>query len=290
VPSAPDNIDPNDPIELPGTHRWGGPLRATLILTAFMGMTLPLMPLQWVFVRTSPRAARTFPNWYHRRVCRLLGIRLHIEGEIPRNTPVLVVSNHVSWLDIPVLSAVAPLSFIAKREVGSWPFVSWLAKLQRTIFVDRTKRADIPKVAASMKQRLALGDTLLLFAEGTSSDGNRVLPFKSSLLAIAAAGGEDGVGSVRTQVQTLSLVYTHVHGVPLGRADRNLIGWYGDMAMGGHAWELLKAGPIDVTISISPPVDLATFADRKALTRHTENLVRENVTRVLRARTHDSSD
>ena len=267
-------------------------MRATGILVAFMALTLPLMPVQWLFLRASQRAARRFPNWYHRRVCGLLGIRLHIEGEIPRNAPVLLVSNHVSWLDIPVLSAVAPISFIAKREVGSWPFVSWLAKLQRTIFIDRTKRADIPKVAAVMRRRLAQGDTLVLFAEGTSSDGNRVLPFKSSLLTIVSAGSdatnntqESGeLDAQPSQVQTLSVVYTHVHGVPLGRADRNLIGWYGDMGMGGHAWSLLKAGPIDVTIKISPPVGLDSFSDRKALTRHTENLVRTNVSNLLRAR------
>lgn len=289
MPDAPETNDRQPPIELPGTHRFGGPIRAGAILTAFMGLTLPLMPLQWLFVKISPRAARTFPHWYHRRVCRLLGIRLHIEGEIPKNAPVLIVSNHVSWLDIPVLSAVAPVSFIAKREVGSWPFVSWLARLQRTIFVDRTRRTDLPKVAAAMQGRLAQGDTLILFAEGTSSDGNRVLPFKSSLLAIAATGGAGDGRAAGAKLQTLSIIYTHVHGVPLGRADRNLIGWYGDMEMGGHAWELLKAGPIDVTIRISPPVDLDTFADRKALTRHTEALVRRNVADALRARAGDNA-
>lgn len=289
---------PPSAIELPGTNQWSGPLRAICVLTAFFGMTLPLMPLQWLFLKLSPRSARTFPHWYHRRVCRLLGIRLHIKGAVPRDTPVLLISNHVSWLDIPVLSAVAPVSFIAKREVGSWPFVSWLARLQRTIFIDRTRRADIPVVAGAMRKRLAQDDTLVLFAEGTSSDGNRVLPFKSSLLAIVAAKAavpEDATGKP-PKVQTLSLVYTHIHGVPLSRADRNLIGWYGDMDMGGHAWSLLKAGPIDVSITISEPVNLDGFADRKALSRHAETLVRHNVSDAIRARpprqtaAHDADD
>lgn len=276
-------------VELPGINRWAGPIRATCVLAAFMALTVPLMPLQLVFLKIAPAWARTFPHWYHRRVCRLLGIRLHIDGVVPRDAPVLLISNHVSWLDIPVISAVAPVSFIAKREVGTWPFVSWLAKLQRSIFIDRTQRADIPKVAARMRARLMQGDTLVLFAEGTSSDGNRVLPFKSSLFAIAAAGGAAAALDQDTearppQVQTLSLVYTHIHGVPLSRADRNLIGWYGDMDMGGHAWSLLKAGPIDVVIKVSDPVNLDEFADRKALTRHAEALVRTNVADTLRAR------
>ncbi|MCB1510837.1 MAG: 1-acyl-sn-glycerol-3-phosphate acyltransferase [Hyphomicrobiaceae bacterium] len=269
---------------MPGLSDWANAARATIILAVFAALTLPLMPVQWALLRISSRAARRFPHWYHKRVCRLLGIRLHIKGEIPPDTPVLIVSNHVSWLDIPVLSAAAPVSFIAKREVGQWPFVSSLAKLQRTIFIDRARRSDVPKVAAEMQSRLQQGDTLVLFAEGTSSDGNRVLPFKSSLLAIAAAGNAENSIGRPVQLQTLAVVYTHVHGVPLGRANRHLIGWYGDMEMGGHAWSLLKAGPIDVTIRISPPLPLSEFADRKALARHTEDVVRANVVDVLRGR------
>lgn len=288
MPQDPQSTITPPAVDLPGINRWAGPIRATCVLAAFMALTVPLMPLQLLFLNILPAWARAFPHWYHRRVCRLLGIRLHIDGAVPRGAPVLLVSNHVSWLDIPVISAVAPVSFIAKREVGTWPFVSWLAKLQRSIFIDRTQRADIPKVAARMRARLMQGDTLVLFAEGTSSDGNRVLPFKSSLMAIVAAGGGSATGqdSVASppQVQTLSLVYTHIHGVPLSRADRNLIGWYGDMEMGGHAWSLLKAGPIDVAIKISDPVNLDDFADRKALTRHAEALVRANVADALRAR------
>ena len=125
----------------------------------------------------------------------------------------------------------------------------------------------------------------MLFAEGTSSDGNRVLPFMTSLFAAAQAVAE---GSQRAApdavVQTLSLVYTRLHGIPLGRADRPLVGWYGDMEMRSHAWQLLKSGPLDVRIRIGPPVPLASFADRKDLARHSEAEVREHVVRILRAR------
>lgn len=268
--------------DLPGQSSIGGPLRAVTVLTGFLGLTLPLMPVQWLLLRLSPNAARRFPHWYHRRVCRLLGIRHHIEGAIAGDKPVLVVANHVSWLDIPVLSAVAPLSFVAKSEVGTWPFVSSLARLQRTVFVDRRRRTDVGKVANAMRDRLADGDTLVLFAEGTSTDGNRVLPFKSALLSPAFGGEGAEDGGEDAVVQTLSLVYTHLHGVPLGRADRSLIGWYGDMEMGGHAWELLKAGPIDVRIVISEPMTLDSFSNRKELARLTEKNVRAGVVGVLR--------
>lgn len=258
-------------------------LRATGILAGFMGLTLPLMPVQALFVRISPRAARNFPHWYHRKVCRLMGVRLHIEGEVAKDKPVLLVSNHTSWLDIPVLSAVAPVSFVAKTEVGRWPFVASLARLQRTVFVDRARRTAVGGTASEMAERLAAGDKLVLFAEGTSTDGNRVLPFRSSLFAAAKPGTGAAAGDAEPVVQTVSIVYARLHGIPFGRADRPLVGWYGDMDMQSHAWQLLQSGPLDVVIRISPPIPLGRYPDRKALAEETENGVREGVVRILRA-------
>jgi 1-acyl-sn-glycerol-3-phosphate acyltransferase len=254
-------------------------LRASTILTVFFALTVPLMPLQAFFVRFYTRGARRFPNWYHRQVCRLLGITIKVEGEVAANRPVLLVANHTSWLDIPVLSAVAPLSFVAKKEVGKWPFVSSLARLQRTVFVDRTRRQSAGEAADQISARLSLGDTIVLFAEGTSSDGNRVLPFKTSLFG-AAKGGEDSA----TVVQTVAVVYTHLHGIPLGMVDRPRVGWYGDMEMQSHAWNLLKSGPLSVTVTIGPPTPLQSFAGRKELALVSERAVRRTVIRILRGR------
>jgi 1-acyl-sn-glycerol-3-phosphate acyltransferase len=261
-----------------------GAVRGGAILAAFFGFTVPLMPVQAAFLRLSPRQARAFPHWYHRRVCRLLGLRIDVDGEVASDRPVLLVANHTSWLDIPVLSAVAPVSFVAKKEVGGWPFVASLARLQRSVFVDRARRASAGEAAGEILSRLAEGDTIVLFAEGTSSDGNRVLPFLTSLFGAAKPAGNAEIEAPGAVVQTLSLVYTRLHGIPLGRADRPLVGWYGDMEMRSHAWRLLKAGPLDVRIRIGAPVPLASFADRKELARHSEAEVREHVVRILRAR------
>lgn len=261
-----------------------GALRGWTVLTGFFALTLPLMPVQAALVRFRPRQARTFPHWYHRQVCRILGVRIEVDGAVARDRPVLLVANHTSWLDIPVLSAVAPVSFVAKKEVAGWPFVSALARLQRTVFVDRNRRSAVGQAAGEIVTRLAKGDTVILFAEGTSSDGNRVLPFMTSLFSAAKpskAAAEEAPDAV---VQTLSLVYTRLHGIPLGRAERPLVGWYGDMEMLSHAWELLKAGPLDVRIRVGPPVPLGDFADRKALARYSETEVREHVVRILRDR------
>ncbi|MGO4682503.1 lysophospholipid acyltransferase family protein [Hyphomicrobium sp. 2TAF46] len=261
-----------------------GSLRASAVLAAFLCFTLPLMPVQALLLKMSPKAARRFPNWYHRQVCRILGISLEIDGAVVANAPVLLVCNHTSWLDIPVLSALAPVSFVAKLEVGGWPFVSALAKLQRSVFVDRTRRQATGDAAAEIMTRLKQGDTIVLFAEGTSSDGNRVLPFKTSLFG--AVSGE-GAKEPQVVVQTAAVVYTHVRGIPLSRADRPRIGWYGDMEMTSHAWGVLRSGPITVTIKVGPPVPLRDFKDRKDLALKTEREIRSAVIGILRGRPGD---
>jgi 1-acyl-sn-glycerol-3-phosphate acyltransferase len=263
-----------------------GTLRAVSILTGFFALTVPLMPIQAVLLRVSPAGARRFPHWYHRQVCRLFGIKLEIEGKVAGGQPVLLVANHTSWLDITVLSAVAPLSFVAKKEVAHWPFVSWLAKLQRSVFVDRGRRSAVGTTTNEIMARLAGGDTVVLFAEGTSSDGNRVLPFKTSLFAAAKPSSKAAAApsdAPHVVVQTLSLVYTRLHGVPLSRGARPIVGWFGDMEMQSHAWSLLKAGPLDVSIRIGAPIPLEDFADRKDLARRSETEIRENVVRLLRS-------
>ena len=228
-----------------------GTFRAATILTGFFGLTVPLMPLQALFVRVSPAAARRFPHWYHRQVCKLMGVRLTIEGQVMSDRPVLLVSNHTSWLDIPVLSAVAPVSFIAKKEVSRWPFVSWLARLQRTVFVDRERRGAVGETTNEIMARLCSGRHRRALRRGNVE---RRQP-RAAVQDIAVRGGEAFGESGRAAARCRScrrsrIVYTRLHGVPFGRADRPLVGWYGDMEMQSHAWQLLKAGPLDVRIRI----------------------------------------
>ncbi len=252
-----------------------------LVLGAFFALTFPLMPLQLLFLKLGSRHARNFPHWYHRQVCKLVGIRLNVEGEVAAEQGVLLISNHVSWLDITVLSAIAPVSFVAKQEVASWPFVSWLAKLQRSVFVDRNRRNEVGDKANEILDRLASGDHIVLFAEGTSSDGNSVVPFKTALFAAAKPSGGAKMGA-KVSAQTLAITYPKIYGLPLCRRGRHVIAWYGDMDMASHAWRLLGLGPIDANIRIGPPVPLDDFPDRKALARYAEDKVRKDVVELLR--------
>lgn len=270
-------------MDLEDTRPPRSPIRAAVLIGTFLGLTLPLMPVQWALLRVSPRLARKLPNWYHRAVCRIIGVRLRIQGQVARDRPVLLASNHVSWLDITVLSAVAPVSFVAKKEVSSWPFAGTLARLQRTVFVDRERRTSVGVTANEIADRLRTGDAIVLFAEGTTSDGNRVLPFRSSLFSVMRPirPDEEGQGP-EPVVQPLSLAYTRRNGIPLTWADRRALGYLGDVGIGESAWGLLTGGPIEVTITIGPPRPLSDFSDRKALARHAESEVRAGVIAALR--------
>ena len=248
-------------------------LRPWAVLTVFAALTLPLMPLQQVFVWFWPRMARALPMYYHRLVCRILGIRVELSGKPPERGPLLIVSNHVSWLDIVVLSSVAPVSFIAKKEVASWPFFSSLARLQRTVFVDRGRRRATASSRDDMRERLRAGDILVLFPEGTSSDGRRVLPFKSSFFGAVEI---DGV-----LVQPVSITYRGHRNLPMNRRLMPSYAWYGDMDLAPHLLEALATGPVEAAVICHPPLSLSGELTRKALARHAEQQVRRGVALAL---------
>jgi lyso-ornithine lipid O-acyltransferase len=236
-------------------------------------------------LRVNTRWSRNFPHWYHRSVCRILGIHLDVTGEIVAGRPVLVISNHVSWLDIPILSAVAPVSFVAKKEIARWPLAGTLARLQRTIFVDRERRTSVGVTADEILARLSSGDAIVLFAEGTSSDGNRILPFKTSLFAAAKPTATQIDPPTITKailVQPMAIAYTRRSGIPLGWAGRREIGYIGDVDIGPNAWDILTGGPLRITINIGPPVRLDAYADRKDLARRAEADVRTLFAKSLR--------
>jgi 1-acyl-sn-glycerol-3-phosphate acyltransferase len=173
---------------------------------------------------------------------------------------VLFVANHVSYADITVLGSVIAGSFIAKAEVADWPFFGWLAKLQRSVFVDRRVRSTITQRDAISK-RLAVGDALILFPEGTSSDGNRVLPFKTALFAAA----EHARGLSPVVVQPVSIAYTRLDGMPIGRLCRPLFAWYGAVDLAPHIWSMIGLGTVEVVVEFHPPTFLSDCGSRKAL-------------------------
>jgi lyso-ornithine lipid O-acyltransferase len=246
--------------------------RIFLVFSMFVILTVPLFPFQ-VFATWLQRFwFRSLPHFWHKRICSLLGLHVVVQGIISKERPLFLISNHVSWTDILVLGSLAQLSFIAKDEVKDWPLFGTFAKLQRTIFIDRNTKRKAGSQSRDIADRLKAGDILVLFPEGTTSDGNRVLPFKSSLFGAAKMALDDEVTQVL--VQPVSIAYIKCHGIPLGRYHRPLVGWSGTVSLVKHLTGLIKARSITVEVTLGEPMIFNHETNRKHLAKATETAVK----------------
>ncbi|MEM9999848.1 MAG: lysophospholipid acyltransferase family protein [Pseudomonadota bacterium] len=255
-------------------------IRAVWIVVSVLFITIALLPAHAAaMVARSPFQKRTALIW-HRCVARIFGLRIHVEGEQHRSTKTgtLYVANHVSWLDIVVLGAVLQTSFIAKSEVRSWPLFGWLARLQSTTFVDRNRRTKVHDQSNAIRQRLLNGDNLVLFPEGTTTDGNYVYPFNSSLFAAIATGVEGD----HIAVQPLSIAYNGQGGLPMGRQWRPLAAWGGTVTLGEHLPGVLRDGLFDVQIRFGPVIKDAQMQTRKQICAQLEQHIRQMTAKGLR--------
>lgn len=258
-------------------------IRVIVIALAFVVLTLLLLPFQLIGIAFDLRLQREIPHLYHRILCKLLGIRIHEVGQRSAASPALFLSNHVSWMDVCVITALAPVVFVAKREVAGWPVFGWLARLQRTIFINREARHQTGAASREIADRLLGGDAVVLFAEGTSSDGVRVLPFRSSLVGAVHHALGNSTHHSHITVQPMSLAYVRFEGLPTGRALRDRVAWYADLELIPHLLRVVASGAVDVTVSWGEAVAYDMAADRKAITRVAEKSVRRMTTAALRA-------
>ena len=258
-------------------------IRVVSIALALLALTLALLPLHLMARAFDLRMQRTIPHLYHRVLCALIGVRIRQIGRRSTASPALILSNHVSWLDITVISALSPVVFVAKSEVARWPVFGWLAKQQRTIFINRQARHQTGAATREIAGRLLGGDAVVLFAEGTSSDGTRVLPFRSSLVGAVHHALGSSTRHTRIMVQPMSLAYVGFDGVPIGRALRERVAWYGDADLIPHLLQVLASGAVDVTVSWGEAVAYDISADRKTIAREAEKSVRRMTAAALRA-------
>lgn len=237
-------------------------LRATRRGLLILLWTLPSAAVQAVCVMLPGRPKVAFARLYWAMFSRLLGLRVRVIGVNASGTsgrPIIFVSNHSSWVDIPVIGGVLDGCFVAKGDVAGWPVIGTIARLGRSVFVSR-QRGSTVRERDRMRGLLADGDNLILFPEGTSSDGSRVLPFRSSFFSVAE-------GDSRPIIQPVSVVYDRLGGLPTGRANRPVFAWYGDMDIASHFWRLAQCSGLRVTVLLHAPLDPARFEDRKALSQ-----------------------
>lgn len=252
-----------------GERPLGGRFRAVRRITSVLVWTLAAIPIQAVLHQLPGRAKVGFGRFYHATLCRLIGLRVQVVGtpatQDPAGRPVLFLSNHSSWLDVLVLGGALDACFVAKGEVAGWPLINIVAKLGRTVFVSRSRGAT-GREADSMRAHMAAGESLIIFPEGTSNDGTRTLPFRSSLLGAADAA---------RRVQPVSLVYDRLGGLPACRRDRPLFAWYGDMDIGSHFWRLARRNGARATILLHEPFCPTALPNRKALAAEAGRIVSE---------------
>ena len=192
------------------------------------------------------------------RIAVLVGLKIEAGG-LPIHQG-LLVSNHLSYLDIIVLGSLHPFAFVAKSEVKSWPIIGWCARAAGTVFVRRQNRSDLTVATAAVRTRLAEGVSVMVFPEGTSSDGAQVLPFHPGVFE-SVAGSE-------TVITPAWLSYQIADGDP-GQE----ICYWGDMTFLPHLFRLLGHSRIVAHVRFDPP--MAAKDDRKSLARSARNQVLE---------------
>ena len=256
-------------------------MRRGLALLTIVAATLVVVPLQWGILKSGWGDPARLPRHWHRVVSRALGLRIRRRGHLAQARPLLIAANHISWTDIVVLGSLADVTFIAKSDLAGWPVFGFLSTLQRTVFVERARRGRAGAQAGEIAARLASRDAIVLFAEGSTGDGNHLLPFKSTLFGAARLALADGVDTV--WIQPVAIAYTRLHGMPMGRQHRPLAAWIGDADLVPHLLALTAEGAIDVEVAFGELVPFTVDSDRKRVARHVEAEVRRMLSASLRS-------
>jgi len=255
--------------------------RAIFFLFVYVPFMLVAIPVQVVLARFGVPGWTLIPKIFHRLGAAFLGMRVTVLGTPARGRPTLIVSNHISWTDIVAVGSVADVTFVAKQEVRRWPFVGFMASLQRTLYVDRTRRSDAHRSSREMGRRMAAGGPVLLFAEGQSDVGTHVLPFRSALVG-AAQHALVEAGADEVLLQPLTIAYTRLQGLPVSRTDRSLIAWIRSKSVKENLLEILTGGMKDVTLAFGTPHVLTEASSRKVITRQAEDEVRRRLVALNR--------
>lgn len=232
-------------------------LRAGLKLGLIVLWALAMLAMLW--------AAKTLKKFalrdrlllvFNRGLLVIMGMRLTVSGELSGKRPLLLVTNHVSYLDIILLASCATVRFTPKSEIAKWPYMGALCRVTGCVFIDR--RPDkVGEMKNRLKDALNAGEVVCLFPEATTGNGVYVKEFKSGFFSLA----QEDMG---LQVQPAAIVYKHISGLPIDSTQWPMIAWYGDMDLLPHVWQLLCLPGISAELVFLPPVEAAGI-DRKEL-------------------------
>ena len=259
------------------------PVRKLILVILWTALSIVF---QFIVMQLRLSISKTFPLFYWHVYLRMIGIKVVVHGQWSQAQPTLFVSNHSSYLDVMILGSLIPGSFIAKRDIAHWPIVSLLAKkFNKTLFIERYRHHHAQQQRDVLCQHLLTRQNLILFPEGTTSDGNRVLPFKSSLFDCASTR----IDGLFITVQPISITAIKLNDLPIARSFRPFYSWYGNMDLLTHMWVVFTCHRMTIEVVFHAPVTMDQFQHRKEMSKYCEQVITDDVVRALSGYSLDSS-
>jgi 1-acyl-sn-glycerol-3-phosphate acyltransferase len=235
------------------------PLLFVAVLLTHLVLSLCKTPRRWRWISR-------LINWNFAALVRaILNIKITMEEDRDRleSGGFFIVSNHLGYVDGIVLGSLFPVIYVSKKEVRGWPLIGQWTALCGTIFIDRQRKDKIPLLVEEIARKLSQKANVLVFPEGTSTNGDRLLPFQSAPFAAPLRA--------RAAILPVTLTYQSINHQPLTNDNRDCVYWYGDMEFSGHFWNLLAVRSIEVTVRIHPAIDTSDYRNdssgRKALSQ-----------------------
>ena len=242
----------------------------------FFLLCLVIVPPQTiVLIFTNGPVARVLPYIWFNTVCFIFGIKLKIEGTPHTDSQTLYVSNHLSYLDIPAIASVLKASFVSRGDVANWPLFGYLARMGQTAYVARDRSA-VKKDSGAVNARIDRGESLIIFPEGTSTDGQDVLPFKSSLFSLVI-----GHANANMHIQPMTLQVTGVNNgpTPQNQAERDIYAWHRnlDTPLFVHLWLFALSKGAHLNLQFHPAFPAQNYNDRKILAKACHDTVSNRI-------------
>lgn len=246
--------------------------RLKLVLV-IMWLSICYVPA-WVSTRLGKKAWRDrVARVFCKGMLWLLGVKLTVKGALHKQTPLLLVTNHISYLDIILLSACNSVRFTPKSEIEAWPVIGGICKMMDAIFIDR-KPERVKEMQELVLAKIDRGEVVCLFPEATTGDGLHMQPFKSGFFNLAEMPLESG----ELTIQPAAIIYTHIHKLPIGRTQWPHIAWYGDMELAPHLMQFLRLGRVDVQLHFLEPVKLSGLGGgRKNMAAHCQQAIGQTI-------------
>ena len=214
----------------------------------------------------------------HRGMLFIAGIKLHVRGEVSDKRPLLMVSNHISYLDVILLGSQTRVRFTPKSDIAKWPVIGNICRLCDAVFIDRSA-SRISSMTGNLHKALMEGKVISLFPEATTGDGIHMIAFKSGFFSLAEGDfGEEGL-----TIQPVALTYTRIRKLPIDRTQWPDIAWYGDMELLSHVYHLFSLSPVEAELVFLPPIHVTKTDTRKELAAECQRRI-EGAIEEIRAR------